>query len=158
MGFARLAQEGETRSLASGGRERRVAQAPPAAASRHEAGARTGQVGQDRTVDRQHDRAVRNPQLEVSAVRAGAVATRALLAIARPLVGMIVKIQQGMDIRVHDEKHVTAATTVAAVWAAERFELLPVNRGHTVAAVPSDEMQHDAIDEARHALPPPQGH
>ena len=46
--------------------------------------------------------------------------------------------------------HVAAAAAVAAVRAAERLELLPVDRGAAVAAVAGGDVQHDAVDERRH--------
>jgi hypothetical protein len=48
------------------------------------------------------------------------------------------------------ENDVTATAAVAAVGAAERLELLAVDRGTAVAAVAGRDMQHDAIDERGH--------
>ena len=99
------------------------------------------------------DRAVRYAQFEVGAVGAVAVAARALLAVAGALVRVVVEVEQGVHVLVDDEHDIAAAAAVTAVRAAERLELLAVDRGDAVAAVAGGEVQHDAVDEARHAAP-----
>jgi len=44
-----------------------------------------------------------------------------------------VEVKQGGRAGIHLEDHVTAAPPVAAVWAAQRLELLTVNRGAAVS-------------------------
>jgi hypothetical protein len=61
-----------------------------------------------------------------------------------------VVVQQGRGARVDDEDDVAPAAAVAAVRATERLELLAMDRGAAVAAVPAGDVQHARVDERRH--------
>ena len=89
-------------------------------------------------------------QLQVGAVGAVAVAARALLADGGVDVRVEVEVEQGVHVRVDDQHDAAAAAAVAAVRAAERLELLAVDRGAAVTAVAGPRVEHDAVDEARH--------
>jgi GTPase involved in cell partitioning and DNA repair len=58
--------------------------------------------------------------------------------------GTVVTTVDGQDDR-------AATSAVAAVGPPERLELLTLDRGHAVATVPGGDVQHDAVDEGRHA-------
>jgi len=62
------------------------------------------------------------------------------------------EVEQGVDVGVDLEDHVTAVAAVAAVRAAERLELLTMHRGATVSTSTGTNMQHDAVDEFGHGL------
>ena len=79
---------------------------------------------------------------EVAALGAGAVGALAGPAVAGALVRMAVEVEQRRHARVDDEDDVAAAAAVAAVGAAERLELLAVDRGAAVAAVAGGGVQH----------------
>ena len=55
-----------------------------------------------------------------------------------------------MHLRVDDEHDAAAAAAVTAVGAAERLELLAVDRGAAVAAVARPRVDDDAVDEPGH--------
>src|SRR5699024_3829701 len=64
------------------------------------------------------------------------------------------KVQEGMYPLVDDEDDVSPITTVPAVWATERIELLPVHRSATVTTVACREMYRRPVHEpGRHCLP-----
>ena len=98
----------------------------------------------------QDDGAVRHGQDQVLAVLAGAVAALAGLAVGGLAVRAVVVVEQRGDVLVDDQDHVAAASAVAAVRAAERLELLPVNGGAAVAPVTRGDMQLDAVHEGGH--------
>jgi hypothetical protein len=64
-----------------------------------------------------------------------------------------VEVEQRGRARVHHQDHVAAAAAVAAVGAAERLELLPVDRGAAVSAVARLHLQRDPVGELRHDVP-----
>ncbi len=64
--------------------------------------------------------------------------------------GMEVEVEQGRHARVDPEDDIPATTAVAAIRATERFELLPMNRGAAVPAIPRDDMEDDPVDEGGH--------
>jgi hypothetical protein len=53
---------------------------------------------------------------------------------------------------VTDQDHVTATAAVAAVRAAERLELLPVDGGTAVTSATRGDMQLDAVHEGGHGM------
>jgi len=108
------------------------------------------QVGEDLAVERRDDGAVGHRQDHALAVGAVAVVALALLAARGTPVRAVVVVQQRGDLRVDDEHDVAAVPAVAAVRAAERLELLAVDRRAAVAAVAGSGVQHDAIDEGGH--------
>ena len=63
---------------------------------------------------------------------------------------MEVEVEQRVHLRIDDEHDAAAATAVAAVGAAERLELLAVDRRAAVAAVAGPRVDHDAVDEPAH--------
>ena len=133
-GIPRLALEREARGLAARRRERRVAESAPAARRGDVLGAGPHQVGEHLSVAGENHRAVRD--LDYQIFTGGAVAVRPLALTAVP--GLpdraAVKVEQRRAGRVDLEDHAAAAAAVAAVGAAERLELLPVDR---CAAVPA---------------------
>jgi len=97
-----------------------------------------------------HDGAIRYDKLQRLAGGTVAVASLALLAVGRALVRVVVEVEQGMGVAVDDQDHVAAVAAVAAVRAAERLELLAVDRRAAVTAGARGDVQHDAVDEAGH--------
>jgi hypothetical protein len=89
-------------------------------------------------------------------MRSAPVATVALVARAGLAVGglavrRVVVVEQRGGLRVDGEDDRATAPAVAAVGATERLELLALDRGDAVAAVAGSDVQHDAVDEGRHA-------
>ncbi|GGU58538.1 hypothetical protein GCM10010211_24400 [Streptomyces albospinus] len=148
--LAGLAEQREAGGLAAGGGQRGVAEAAATALARDEGGALAHQVGQHLAVPVQHDRAVRDRQDQVLAVLALAVVARAGLAVGGLAVRVVVVVEEGGDVLVDDQDHVAAPAAVAAVGAAERLELLPVNGGTAVASVTRGDVQLDAVHEGGH--------
>ena len=130
--------------------ERGIAQPAPSALGGDEPRAGADQVGEHLAVAVDDDRPVGHAQLEIGAVGAVAVAARAALAVAGALVRVVVEVEQGVHVRVDDERHVAAAAAVAAVRAAERLELLAVDGRDPVAAVAGSDVQHHTVDETCH--------
>src|SRR4029077_7368457 len=131
----RLALERDPGRLAPRAREGRITEASPAAGRRDEPGADSDHVGEYLTVGGLALVPVRHRDDQVGGVGAGAVRALSLPAVAGPANGPTVEVEQGGRARIHLEDHVPAAAAVAAVWAAQRLELLPVNRGAAVSAV-----------------------
>ncbi len=148
-----LALEREPGRLAAGAREGGVAQAAPAAGGGHEPGADTNQVGQHLAVGGLDLGPVRHRDDQVRAVGPGAVGALPLPTIAGPAHRATVEVQQGGRTRVHLEDHVAATTAVSAIRAAQRLELLPVNRGAAVSTVARLHLQRDPVGELRHDIP-----
>ena len=146
----RLALEGEPGRLAARRGQRGVAEPAPAARGGHEPGAGTDEVGEHLTVRGLDLGPVRHRDDEIGAVGSGPVRALALPAVTGPADRTAVEVEQGRRARVHLEDHVTAAPAVAPVRAAERLELLPVDRGAAVAAVASLHLQRDPVGELRH--------
>ena len=153
VALPRLALEREPGRLAPRRGQRRVAQAAAAAGGGHEPGADADQVGQHFAVGRLDLGPVRHRDDQVGAVGAGAVRPLALPAVAGPAHRAAVEVEQGGRARVHLEDHVAAAAAVAPVRAAQRLELLPVNRGAAVPAVAGLHLQRDPVGELRHDIP-----
>src|SRR5699024_11569451 len=86
-------------------------------------------------------------QHQVLAPGAVPVAAHAGLAVAGLGVRAEVEVEQGVHAGIDLEDHRAAATAVAAVGPAEGFELLPMHRGASVAAVAGTDMEHDTVDE-----------
>ncbi len=61
-----------------------------------------------------------------------------------------VEVEQRVHLRVDDQDDAAAAAAVAAVGAAERLELLAVDRGAAVTAVARAGVNDDAVDEPGH--------
>ena len=89
------------------------------------------QVGQHLAVGVLDDGAVGHRQDQVVAVGAAAVAALAGLAAGGLPVRGVVVVEQRRGVRVDDQDDVAAATAVAAVGAAERLELLAVDRARS---------------------------
>ncbi len=153
-GLPGLAQQCETRGLAGSGSQRGITQAAATAGGRLESGARADQVGQQPAVLVQHDGAVGNLDLQVRAGRTVTVVAHPLLARRRGHVRAEMEVQQRVDLRVDDEDDAAAAAAVAPVGAAQRLELLAVNRCAAVAAGTRPRMYDDPIDESRHRAIP----
>ena len=142
-----LAEQREAGSLAPHRRQRSVAETAAPAVCRHETSAGAGEIGQHFTRLVHDDGAVGHPQRQVAAFGAVAMTAGTLLAVAGVLVGMVMEVEQRVHVRIDDEDDVTAVPAVAAVWSAERFELLAVNGGDAVTSVAGGQVQHDAVDE-----------
>ena len=97
-----------------------------------------------------HDGAVGHGQFQVVTVGAAAVLARARAAVAGLLVRTVVEVEQGVHLGIDDQHHVAAAATVAAVGAAERLELLPVDRGAAVATIARGDVQDHPVHETHH--------
>ena len=147
------AEQGEAGRLALGVGERGVAEPAQATGGRHEAHARLDHVDERLAGLVLDDRADRHEQLERLAGGAGAVIAHAEAAVAGGAVRRVVVRQQGRDLRVGDEHHVTAVTAVAAVGTGERLELLALDRHAAVAALAGAQMQRHSVDERDHAVP-----
>ena len=148
----RLALEREPGRLAPRAREGRVPEAAPAARGGHEAGADAEQVGQHLAAGGLDLGPVRHRDDQVGTVGAGAVGALALPAVGGPADRAAVEVEQGGRTRVHLQDHVAAAPAVAPVRAAQRLELLPVNRGAAVSAVAGLHPQRDPVGELRHGV------
>jgi hypothetical protein len=149
-GFAGLPQQGEPGCLATRGGQRGVAQPATPAAGENETGAGADQVDDDLTGGRIPDQgAVRNPDDEITAVGAVAVRARAGTPVAGVLMGVPVDVEQRRHAGVDQEDHITAAPAVTAVGAAERLELLAVDRGAAVAPGATGGMQGGTVDKGR---------
>ena len=148
----RLALEREPGRLAPRAREGRVTEASPAAGRRDEPGADPDQVGEYLAVGGLDLGPVRHRDDQVGGVGAGAVRALSLSAVAGPANRPAMEVEQGGRAGIHLEDHVTAAAAVAAVRAAQRLELLPVNRGAAVSAVAGLHLQRDPVGELRHCL------
>ena len=151
--LSRLALEREAGRLAPRAREGRVAEAAAAACGGHEPGADAEQVGEHLAVRGLDLGAVRHGDDQIRAVGAGPVGALALPAVAGPPHRAAVEVEQRGRARVHFEDHGAAAAAVAAVGAAERLELLPVDRGAAVSAVARLHLQRDPVGELRHDVP-----
>ena len=81
-------------------------------------------------------RALGHRQHEVVAVGAVALVTGTGLAVAGLAVRVAVVVEQGGRLRVDAQDHRAAPAPVPAVGTAERLELLALDGGDTVAAVP----------------------
>jgi hypothetical protein len=151
-GLPGLAQLGEPGRLAPLGRQGGVAAAAAAAARDDQRRAVADEVGQHLAVLGLHDGPVGDGQHEVGGVGAVAVGAHPLAAGAGLLVGVEVVVDQRRDAGLHDEDHVAAVAAVAAVGAAERLELLPVDRRAAGTAVAGGDVQDDAVHEHSFSL------
>ena len=124
---ARFTEQGKARRLATRRCEGGVAEAAGTTGSDHPPGAVAGEIGDLDAVRTDDDGAVRHRQLEVLAVGAAAVAAHPGLAVTGLAVRAVVVVEQRGDVAVDDQDHVTAASPVATVRAAERLELLTVD-------------------------------
>src|ERR1039458_5025740 len=154
--LARLALEREPRRLAPGAREGGVTQPAAAARGGYEPAAGADEIGEDLAVRGLHLGPVRHWDDQVGAVGAGPVRTLALLAVTGPADRAAVEVEQGRRARVHFEDHIPAVAAVAPVRAAERLELLAMNRGAAVPAVAGLHLQRDPVGELRHNAHLPQ--
>ncbi|GAA4799295.1 hypothetical protein GCM10025785_22490 [Corynebacterium canis] len=58
-----------------------------------------------------------------------------------------------MHLRADLQNNVAAVSAVAAVRPAERFEFFPMDGGAAVPAVTGRQVEHNAVNKARHELP-----
>ena len=121
---------------------------PPLASD--DAGAGADEVGDDPPVGGADDGAGGHAQHLVLAAGAVPVAALARLAVAGLLVRAVVEVEQRVHARVDLEDDVAAVAAVAPVGAAERLELLAVDRGHAVAAVAGGDVHGHSVDESGH--------
>ncbi len=147
----RLTELREPRGLAPGGGQRRVAATTAAATGEDQVTPNADQVRDLLAVRPQDDSAVRHRQHEIHTVGAVPVGALTRTAARGPLMGMEVEVEQGRHARVDPEDDVPATTAVAAVRAAERFELLAMNRGAAIPAIPCDDVKDDPVDEGGHS-------
>ena len=147
--LAGLPEQGEAGSLAARRGEGLVAEPATAAAGDDVLGAMADEVDEDPAAAVLDDRALGHGQHEVAAVGAVALVAGAGLAVGRVTVGVVVVVQQRRRLRVdaHDDR--PTATAVAAVRAAERFELLALDRCHTVATGTGRDLEKHPVDEVR---------
>src|SRR5258708_11536383 len=111
------------------------------------------QVGEPVAVGGLHHSSARHIDRQVGALSAIAVRTGAGLAVARRAQRPAVEVEQRRGAGVDPEDDVAAPAPVAAVRAAERLELLPVNRGAAVAAAARLDLDHCLVSEFRHVSP-----
>ncbi len=149
-GLAGLAQQREAGGLATGRGQCGVAEATAAALAGDEGGALADEVGQHLAVAVEDHGAVGDRQHQVLAVLAGTVVARARRTIGGLAMRVVVVFEERGDGLVDDQDHIAAAAAVAAVGAAQRFELLPHHGGHAVASVTRGDMQLDAVHEGGH--------
>jgi hypothetical protein len=115
------------------------------------------EVREHLAVDGMYDGAIRNRELDVAAISTAAVLSGAWSAIASLLMRAMVKVQQGVNLRIYDEDDVATPTTVAAIRATERLELLTVDRCTAVTAISSCRMQNYPIYKTHHVAAPFRG-
>src|SRR6185312_5230223 len=101
------------------------------------------------------DGAVRHRQDQLGAVPTVAVVAGAGSPVAGPPVRGAVVVQQRRRRGVDHQPDVAAVPTVAAVWTAERLELLPVHRHAAVTPVAGRDAQHDDVHSLANAVIPP---
>ncbi len=147
----RLTELREPRGLAPGGGQPRVAATTAAATGEDQVTPNADQVRDLLAVRPQDDSAVRHRQHEIHTVGAVPVGALTRTTARGPLMGMEVEVEQGRHARVDPEDDVPATTAVAAVRAAERFELLAMNRGAAIPAIPCDDVKDDPVDEGGHS-------
>jgi hypothetical protein len=125
---------------------------PPAAATlgRDEHGADADQIGQHGTGLGFDHRAVRDPEDKVFALGPAPVGAGPRLAVARPPERPAVEVQQRRGAGIDFDDHIAAAASVTPVRAAERLELLPVDRGTAMAAVTRLHSHLSLISELSH--------
>ena len=145
-----LAAEREAGSLAAGGGEGRVSQPAAAALGRDEHGSGADQIGQHGTGLGFDHRAVRDPEDKVIALGPAPVGAGPRLAVARPPERPAVEVQQRRGAGIDFDDHIAAAASVTPVRAAERLELLPVDRGTAMAAVTRLHSHLSLISELSH--------
>ena len=150
----RLTLERETRRLAARRRQRGVPQAAAAAGRGDEARPGAHQVGDDVAVVGENHGPVRNLDYLIFSCGPVAVRTFALLAVSRLAHRAAMEVEQRRGACVHLEDHAAAPAAVAAVRAAERLELLPVDRCAAVPAVAGPHPQDGVISELRHDRSP----
>ena len=80
------------------------------------------------------------------------------LAVRGTTVRVSVQVEQCRHRRVDDGDHVTTTTTVTAVGAAQRFELLAMHRRASIAAVATLRVDHRSIHEGAHQRTPGSWH
>ncbi len=97
-----------------------------------------------------HHGAVGDRQDQVGAARPGTVASLPGSTVLRLAVRAALVLQQGCGVAVDLQDHVPTVAAVTAVGAAQRLELLPVDRDAAVPAVPGLEMQDRFVDEIGH--------
>ena len=95
-----------------------------------------------------HDRAIRNRQHEVGTVRAAAMAARSGGTAAGLAVRLVVVVDERGDVLGDAQDHVAAMPAIATVGAAERLELLPMDRRDAMPAVATGDVQRHLVDEA----------
>src|SRR5699024_11213898 len=120
----------------------------------HEPRPGTHQVGQDGAGIVLDHGARGDEQLQIRTIAAGAHIALALRAVRGALVWGVVEVQQRGGLRVHHQDDVATRAAVGAAGPAQGFELLPPYRGTAVPAVATAGVQHHAIDETGHLLPP----
>jgi hypothetical protein len=158
--FARFTEQREARCLASRRGERRIAQATSSTACQHVARPCSDQIGQDPPVLNTivlvtaarfpDDGAVGNGNHDIRTGGAVAIRTLARLARSSPLMGTVMEGKKGGDAGIDDDDHVSAAAPVTTIGTTERFELLPMHRGATIATIAGVGMDDDAINERGH--------
>src|SRR5207342_1609100 len=100
-----------------------------------------------------HDGAVGNREHEVVAVGTPSVVPHPRAPVRGPPVRPVVVVEQRGGRRVDHERDVAPAAAVAAVRAAQRLELLPVDGDAAVPAGPRADVQDDTVDERGHRVP-----
>jgi len=145
--LARLAPLVEVGHPAVWAGEGGVAAAAAAAPGGPEPRTRPVEVGEQLTALATDQGAHRHGQDTAVAVGALPVVALPVDALAGLLVGMEVVLDERADTRVGDQHDVAAAAAVAAVRAAPRPVLLPVEGGHAVAAAAGGHLNGGLVDE-----------
>ena len=157
-GLARFTEQRETGCFASRGRQSRVAKSTAATACQNERLAGRHQVDDDVSVPVCHDRSAGNLDDDIVGVRTVAMRPLSGLAVRGTTVRVPVQVEQCRHRRVDDGDHVTTTTTVTAVGAAQRFELLAMHRRASITAVATLRVDHGSIHEGAHQRTPGSWH
>src|SRR5439155_14388229 len=128
-----------------------VALATATAAGGHPAVAGRDQVGQHLAVLTAHDRALRHGDEEVVATGTVPALARAVGAVGRAAVRVLLEREQRRRVTIGDQPHVTTAATVAAVGPAARHVRLAAERHRAGTTVPPFPLDAGLVDEPGHA-------
>ena len=157
--LARLAQQCEARRTTGAIGQRRIAETTVAARGHDELVSRVTQVGKLlarmlrlalRSLGFEHDRAHRDGQNQVGALRTVLRVAQAHGAAFRLAMGHETVVEQTVGVRIGHEDHGTAVAAIAAVRTGQRLVFLPTDAGGTIAAVAALDMDGHSIHKITH--------
>ena len=157
--LARLAQQCEARRTTGAIGQRRIAETTVAARGHDELVSCMTQVGELlawmlrlalRSLGFEHDRAHRDGQDQVGALRTVLRVAQAHGAAFRLAMGHETVVEQAVGVRIGHEDHGTAVAAIAAVRTGQRLVFLPTDAGGTIAAVAALDMDGHSIHKITH--------